>query len=246
MFRLMQAEFLKLRTIRSTYVLLGICLAVAGFFSFYVFGYRSLAPVVNMRDVGQSINFMLSMLTLLVLLIAALLVTHEYRYNTITYSLTSANDRLKLMFAKVVAVSILAILAVLALAAVSYLLAAAGVSLKGNAVSWEGFKAVDIVWRLAFYSWGSAMFALIFAFLIRNTVGTIAALVLLPGTIEGLLGLLLRENIKYLPFTALDSILNGMLIPNRLSPGTAAAVAIVYIAGGLVIAAWLFKKRDAN
>jgi uncharacterized membrane protein len=83
---------------------------------------------------------------------------------------------------------------------------------------------------------------MIFAFIIRNQIGTIVALIFLPGTVEGLLGLLLKENNFYLPFSALNGVINQ--IP--FSHGKSALVALAYVAVGWIVAALLFKRRDAN
>lgn len=242
MIRLLRAELLKLFTVRSTYALLGIALLATIFFSFYVIGYRMAANTAAITTINDGLSMLLSQVLFFVIIIGVLLVTHEYRYNTIIYSMTAANNRLKLLLAKILVVSALAVVATIVLTVAAYALVQAGVAVKGGSVSWEGFAAGDLLWRYVFYGWGSAMYALLFAFIIRNQVGTIAALLLLPGVIEGLLGMLLKENNFYLPFSALTSV----LIKTPLEHGKAALVVLIYLVVAWAIAALLFKRRDAN
>jgi hypothetical protein len=126
----------------------------------------------------------------------------------------------------------------------SPLLAELGWHLKGLSVVPQSLPVWDLAWRAIFYGWGYSMFALLLAMIIRNQVGAIITILFVPGTIESLLGLLLHENTKYLPFTALNSVLNNM--PNMLAAGKAALLVSAYLLATAIIAAILFQKRDAN
>ena len=66
-----------------------------------------------------------------------------------------------------------------------------------------------------------------------------------PTTVEPLLGLLLKENTKYLPFTALDSTVGASISPNTLSSGDAILVSTGYLLVTLAVTWLLFVKRDA-
>ncbi|HSH18657.1 MAG TPA: ABC transporter permease [Candidatus Saccharimonadales bacterium] len=249
MMRLIRAELLKLFTVRTTYVTLAIGLILAAFFSFYVLGYRTTADVVSPDKIAGDLRLLIGQLVFFPGLLAALLVTNEYRYNTIMYTLTSATGRLKVFLAKLAVVSLFAVAVTLAFALIAGLLIHAGVAARGFDMAAQNIPYLDLLWKIAFSGWAYAMFALIFAFIIRNQIGAIVALLFLPGTIEGLLSLLLRENTKYLPFTALGNVLGvggGMPQVAVLSPGKSALVVLAYVLGGLLIAALLFKRRDAS
>src|SRR5580658_6941206 len=101
----LKAEFRKVFSIRSTYVILAIMTALVIFFSFYVGGWRSdkanlLDPHRLFTISQQSINF----IAIFPGLIALLLLTHEFRYNVISYSLTLSNNRSKVLAAKIIVV----------------------------------------------------------------------------------------------------------------------------------------------
>jgi len=100
--------------------------------------------------------------------------------------------------------------------------------------------------KVAFYFMGYALLGLIIATIFRSVVMAIATLLIFPTTIEPLLGLLLKEDSKYLPFTALDSSVGAAILQDVLTPGRAIAVTCVYLAIGLAVMWLLFVRRDAN
>jgi ABC-type transport system involved in multi-copper enzyme maturation permease subunit len=246
MIRQVLSELRKLFTIRSTYVFLAISLAIVVFFAFYIEAIRLTGDVTNPGKLASEVTSAVSALAVLISLVGVLLVTHEYRYNTIMYTLTSSNNRLKVLLAKVIVVSIFAVLATLFFGVLSPLLTYLGIQIKGLDMVAQNLPVWDLLWRSAFHGWAYAMLALVFAFIIRNQVGAIIVLLFLPGTVEALLGLLLKHNVAYLPFTALNAVLNNPIPTANLSRGESALVVLGYVVIGLVVSAVLFKKRDAN
>src|SRR4051812_17866621 len=104
----LKSECRKLLTVRSTYVIVGSVVALIIFYSFYIVGWRS--AVGNLHDpstVTSNNNGMLNSLpTILGAIMAILLMTHEYRYNPILPSLTSSNNRVKVLAAKFLVISV--------------------------------------------------------------------------------------------------------------------------------------------
>lgn len=210
----------------------------------YAGGYKAnvetslLNPSYLADQVTQSINFV----ELILSFVGILLVTHEYRYNTILYTFTSSSSRLKVLFAKLAAVSAFSIVASLVFGALTIAFTYIGVKLAGNDLAPQHFDAINVFARVAFGGWGFSMFALILALIIRSQVGAIAAIFLIPSTLEPILGIFLKKNQEYLPFTALS----GVLAHANISYSRAALVSLIYVAVGLVVAAILFTRRDAN
>lgn len=246
--RQIKSEFQKLFTVRSTYFILLGCLAITVLFAFYIEGYHLKTDVTSNGKLAGEVISAVNALVLFISLAGVLMVTHEYRYNTIMYSLTSSNRRLKVLLAKFVVISLFSIAATLFFAVLSPVLTYLGVHLRGLSMVPQSIPYLDLLWRSAFFGWGFAMLGLIFAFIIRNQVGAIIALVALPGPVESLLGLLLKENVRYLPFTALGQVLSTTAGPGMTPmPHTKAAlVVLIYIVVGWIVAAYLFQKRDAN
>ena len=248
------SEFRKLLTVRSTYFISLFILVVVTIMSFWVQGYKYDGVQGNLlfQDSLLGVSNVVGFFTAIV---AILLVTHEYRYNTIVYTLTQSNSRSKVLLAKVLAtVTFVSILTVAA-----HLLAFALMTL-GNNLAGHPLPAQEVNYglffaRSLFFSNGFALAGLIFAAAIRNQVATFAVLFVVPNALEGLLNILLKEKSIYLPFSALGEVVNpppavfgdtGPFVLADLSPGRAAFVYSIYLVIGLVITWLLFLRRDAS
>src|SRR5579875_3621494 len=107
-----KAELRKLLTVRSTYFISIIALIIVILVAGWGNGFR--ADTSSLR----SSSFLASQATnavlfdgILIAIIGLLLLGHEYRYNTILYTLTSSKSRVKSLLAKVIVVSIFALIA---------------------------------------------------------------------------------------------------------------------------------------
>lgn len=250
----LKAEFRKLFTARSTIVITGICLLLVVFFAFYIEGLKiNQASLADPNRLASEVTNAIMSTALLLSLVGLLLFSHEYRYNTISYTLTSSNSRTRVLLAKILAVSCYALILSLLIGALSPTLTYLGVQIRGLEFSPQVFPLWDLLWRSLFFGWAYAMAALLLAALVRSQVGALAVLFLLPTAGEGLLSLAFRSNAVYLPFTALQHvILTGQGSPEdgpmmgQLSPGKAAAVFSIYLVAGWLVAWVLFLKRDAG
>src|ERR1700691_3025503 len=122
-----RAELRKVFSVRSTYVILAAMLAIMIFFSFYVGGWHSdKADLLNhfnlLQTSRQSVNF----LAIFPALIGVLLLTHEYRYNLMGYSLTLSNNRSKVLAAKIIVITLLSVTTAAIVGSLSPLLASFG------------------------------------------------------------------------------------------------------------------------
>jgi ABC-2 type transport system permease protein len=247
-----KSEFRKLLTVRSTYVILALCLALTILFAFYLEGYALKTDVQDPGKLASEVTSAAAALGFFISLAGVLLMTHEYRYNTIMYTLTAAQDRSKVLLAKIIVVSAFAIVVTLLACALAPALTALGVHLKGLDMAPQTLHVADLAWRTAFYGWCYAMIALILAAIVRNQIGTIVALLVFPALGESLLTLLLKSNAKYLPFHALGTLLEpvgvraGSSAAGILSTADSVKVLLSYLIVGGVVALVLFKRRDAN
>jgi ABC-2 type transport system permease protein len=237
---LFRSEFRKLLTIRSTYILMILATLLLGFFSFWALGYKGVATAnpVLMQAVMDGVT----VVAMFISIIAVLNVTHEYRYNTIMYTLTSANSRTKVFLAKlgVILAFVLGFFVFASLFAV--LMTWIGATMSGNTPINDTFYFTETIWRSLFHITAMTLLGFMFGMLFRHVVGAIAVLFIVPNTIEGLLSIVMKENTKYLPYSAIEQVHSGAL----LTPNKAALVASAYIVGGLIIAWILFLRRDAN
>lgn len=182
-------------------------------------------------------------------LVGVLLVAHEYRYNTIMYTLTSSNSRTKTLLAKLVVVSAFAVLFSLTMGVLSPLLTALGIKLGGHTLVHQSFPIWDVMWRVVFVGWGYAIFGFILAVAIRIQVGAISTMFLWPAMLEPLAGLLLRHNASYLPLNDLSNIAmenDPHVISEMNTVAHPVLLFLGYIVLGLIVVWQLFLRRDAN
>lgn len=256
-----RAEFRKLFTVRSTYIISLLFLALGAFIAFYGYGIQSSKGLetnpANMLFVQGSLGMIANILSVAAALIGLLLLAHEYRYNTIIYTLTASNSRSKVLAAKIIA--ILAYVFVYSVVSTAILLAMvfAGTAAAGHAMPVQDINYLTFFAKSVFFCEAFAMAGLLFVTLIRNQIGAIAALLILPNTIEGLLSLLLKRNAAYLPFTSLQQVVQAATLPGHaaahpdpnaviISAPKGALIFLCWLVAGWIIAWVLFLRRDAN
>ena len=248
MFATLKAEFRKLLTVRSTYIITILIVVFVAFIASYVEGWRLRPQDLQMPNQLSSDVFGALTLSVFGAVIAILLMTHEYRYNTIMYTLTGSNSRSKVLLSKIIAISVYALFLTAVIGVLSPVASYLGVHAHGHTFAPQTLHYGNLAWRSLFYGWSYGMIGLLLAALIRVQVGAIVALFVIPTAIEGLLSQLLKHNAVYLPFSALAQVIGneGFGGGKPLSPGRAAIVLAVYLVVGWLVAWILFLKRDAN
>lgn len=241
MMSLFQAEVRKLLTVRSTHIISAIAFVLMVFLSFYINGYQGMMPSPDW--LSHLFSDVSSTAVIFAAIVAVLLMGHEYRYNTIFYTLTSANSRGKVLVAKIITVTLYTIALFTVLSAVGVVAFFLGTMLSPNTEN--TVMAPVVTWRSVvmplFYTVGFALFGLILISLFRSLIAAIAALFIWP-TVEMMLGGLFKENVKFLPFTALEQVQTGAI----WSVGKAMILVVVYMVAGWAVVWYLFYKRDAN
>ena len=202
----------------------------------------------------------------LVCIILILFVAHEFRYNTINYTLTISNSRSKVLLAKLIVATLFTLLTTLVAAGVIIAVAFTAIGIKDLNLPAQDYNWLYVLARHLGYAVGYTLFGVGVALLVRNLTVAIAAALILP-TLDGIAGFLLStrdiEPTKVLPFTALDRFGN---VASDITTGTAdvgerfmnasatypatalgaLAVFAVYLVGLWLITWYLFLKRDAN
>ncbi len=246
----LKSEFRKLFTVRSTYIMIALSMALIALYCFFFEGYKGNtgSPASTLGDTAlqEIVSNGAGISVLFASIVSILFMAHEYRYNTIMYTLTANVRRGRVLLAKVLAIVLFSIVYGLIAVAVALGCYMFGLSLRDATLPPQDIDALAELGKVVFYYMGYALVGLLLAMLTRSVVMAVGTLLIFPITIEPLLSLVLRDNAKYLPFTALDSTVGATVMPNVLSPGNAIAVTCVYLAGGLFITWLLFVRRDAN
>ncbi len=248
-------ETVRVRTVRSTYWLLGLAVLLGGLVAVpLTLATRAQALDEELLGVALTGGASLSPLPFAAALVGILgifSIGHEYRHGTIQPTLVAVPRRSQLLGAKLLVVGALAALTTLLSMAVNWLIL---VAFRGEVV---GFVPAEVVagYVLFVVLWGIVGTAL--ALLLRNIPGALVVLLLVPLVVEPLLrGLAqlrqldwLAPIVPYLPFTAGSSLVN-VVGPefqevtdwDRWEGGGIFAAAIAVV----LAAAWtLFERRDA-
>lgn len=243
MLNTLKSELRKLYALRSTYVVLLVCIGFTALFAFYGTGYRSSSG--DLRNPGllasQAVDA-IQFLGVIGSLVAVLLVTHEYRYNLINYTLTAARTRSQVVLAKIIAITTYAVLFSAFFGVLSPLLAYAGLHAHGVQYAPQTIPYGQLAWHILLAGWAYFMLAFSIAMLIRHQVGALVTAFVFPGVISQLLTLVFRGNDKYLPYQALSNVLSAY----SMSRGKAAIVLAIYVVVGWLIAWLAFLRRDAS
>jgi ABC-2 type transport system permease protein len=243
MFPLFKAEFLKLRTVRSTYVIVTIAVVITLFLAYFVEGLKGAISADAPNAVDEVILAAFNLTGLFAALLALLQVSYEYRYRTILYTLLGSNRRGKILLAKsavlvICCVVAAIIVAILSVQAYELSLALRHIPLTHQTTHWHA-----LFLQGAFYCAGYTLYGAILAGLLRNMAGAVATLLLLPTMIETLLSFALKDAAHYLPFTALGQVVE---LSGKISPGSAIIAVSAYLLAGLSIWWLAFSKRDAE
>lgn len=247
---ILTSEFRKLLTIRSTYILFIFASAINVFFSLFVEGYKGVSGTPAAQATAGAYTEIMGNAIGLAMVFAAisviLFITHEYRYNTIMYTLTANVNRTKVLLGKLFVGFVFGVIYGLIAAGLALLSYHIGLSLRGATLPAQDIDMLVQLGRTVFYCAGYVLIAALIAMITRSVVAGIAIFLIVPSTAEPLLGLLLKGNAKYLPFTALDSTMSVSMVQNALSAGAAMVVSSIYLTAGLAVTWYLFVKRDAN
>ncbi|HEY2004130.1 MAG TPA: ABC transporter permease [Candidatus Saccharimonadia bacterium] len=242
----LKSEFRKLLTIRSTYGIVAAALLIGAFVAIDSVHIDSKAALQAPDLLANASTNTIVFIGFLLAFPGLLLMGNEYRYNTIMYTLTSSNSRLKTLLAKVITVSVFAVVTSLVASLLAPLCMILGAHLLGVGIGHQVFNYWSIIWRCAFTGWGYSIYGLILAIILRSQIGSIVTFLLVPLVGENLLMGLLRYDGKYLPFTALQSVARPAGLGSPTTSGHEAVVVLAYTAVGLIVSTILFVSRDAN
>lgn len=246
----LKSEFRKLFTVRSTYVITAIVLVLVGLMSFYFEGYKgntgSAASKLEPGAFNEIISNTAGMGALFLAIIAVLFMAHEYRYNTIMYTLTANTRRTTVLLTKMFTIAVFGVCFGIVTVLFGLGMYALGVQLRDATLPAQDIAMWTALGKVALYYVGYALIGVLLAVLLRAVVGAIAVLLLFPTTIEPLMSMVLKEKAVYLPFAALDTIMGASMMRGDLTSAGAIGVSAIYIAVFGIITWLLFLRRDAN
>ena len=258
LWRVVRAEWIKLRSLRSTWTTLGaVLLTTVGLGA--VAAASSTGAVEGPPDGGggpgggDPLSTVLSGSMLAVVLVGVLGVlvgAREYSSGLIRSYLAAVPARLPVLWAKVVAFLAAVVPVVLAGVLVAYAVGTAVLDAGGApTVSWGAPGTVRVVLGTAAYVVGMGLVGLALGVLLRSTAGAISALLAGVLVLPTLAGALLPDSwdglLKYLPSNAGSAFTSTVPADSLLGAGTGALVFGAWIVVALAGAAVALTRRDA-
>jgi ABC-2 type transport system permease protein len=255
-------EWMRLRTLRSTWWLTGLSLLIAGLLGLFTLSLKGALTVTDYGDVvtggGGGAIFLDS---ILLSMIGVFAIGHEYRYGTIRPTLSALPRRSIVVAAKVVVVAgyvfVVALIGLVLRYAISVVilghrLTDLGLFPSPMARVWIGSIVYTVIFALVGFA---------FAGLFRNIPAAIVTVILLPLLVEtilrGLLGLHVFHSIrgfaKALPFSSGAQVFSYPSADNGNSgdnlglpsPLDGLLIFLAFLAIVLGLSWFLFEKRDA-
>jgi ABC-2 type transport system permease protein len=236
------AEWRKLRTVRGSWLLLGLAqlVVVAGVGGLMISRDDATSPAGQRAAVAH-----IGLVAIFALLLGITAVAGEYRHRTITDAYLTTPRRDRVLLAKLAvytgAGAVFGIVAaVSALAATAVALAAEGSSLANSAELWRTVVG-GVGWNIAFAALGVGVGALI-----TNLIGAVAAALAWLALVEGIVAQLVGSAGRWLPF-ALGSALDGLPGSSGGPPQWQAALGLTgYVAVFVVAAVATTVRRDVT
>lgn len=268
----MAYEWMRLRTIRSTYWLVGLTfafqLALTMLIAWRLPDSGPLsggdAPVTEMLTLGASTGVAPLFLAYILGIVGVFSMGHEYRHGMIRATLTALPSRSAVFGAKLLTTGVVAVFAAVACIAIGLLSATVfGVGLPGAAAL--GRLTLGVALFTVLFTWSG----LAYAALIRNQTAAVALLMLVPSVVESIIRAVIIaikaasgdpgqrggivDILKYLPYDAGGQMYTRASVEDLLSflgytPFGEVGGGVVFglfVGGLLLLAHDLFLRRDA-
>lgn len=246
MHTLIRTEVLKLRTVRSPWLLLAASplLMIAGVSGLVVSSKKALDTATQSGALAH-----VGLTSILTLVFGILAVAGEYRHKTITDTYLSTPARGRVIGAKLLVHAVFGVVSGVVSSLVGLGVAAAWWADKGVTFVWtdsQMWAAIGggIAWNAAFAAIGVGVGALI-----RSLVGAVAVALAWVALVEGIVGQLIGDLARWLPFNAGQALGAGtkaMTTRDLLPRWGGGAVLAVYMLVFAVLAVTTSMRRDVS
>jgi ABC-2 type transport system permease protein len=243
---LISTELLKLRTVRSPWLLLAAAplLVVAGISGAVLSAKEPLGPVMQAQALAH-----VGLTSLFTLVFGILAVAGEYRHRTITDTYLTTPARGRVIAAKLLVCAALGALSGVLSTLIGLGAAAAWWADKHVSFAWGGSAmwttiGGGIAWNAAFAAMGVGVGALV-----RSLVGAIALALAWIALVEGIVGQLVGNLARWLPFNAgqaLGAAPKPMMTRDLLSRPGGGVVLALYTLVFAVLAVTTSVRRDVT
>lgn len=253
--RVLRSEWLKLQTLRSTWITLTLAVVVlvlaAGLIANHMHGQLLHPGPFQDPDVRNVVGTPLhgfGVTQLVVGVLGVLAITGEYATGMIRATFTAVPKRLLVLWAKLLVFAGLAFAAMLVATFSAFLTAQAVLGSYGTSLGAP--HALRVVIALAGFLTLVGLLGLGLGFVVRSTAGGIAALVgillVAPGILAALNTSWSNSALHYLPLSAGQAMFSNLpATGGELTPGGGTVVMFIWVIASVIAAAVLVTRRDA-
>ena len=252
--RVVRSEWIKLRSLRSTWATLAGVLGVLigfGVIAASVVGKGAAYGQAGSagRDPMDTVLAGANLAVLVVGVLGAVIGAREFASGFIRTTLAAVPKRLPVLWGKLLALSLVLVPAAVAGAVASFTAGMAVLDSRGHlTLAWSDPGVVRTVFGTAAYLVGIGLIGLALGVIVRETAGAIGLLaggvLILPTLATALLPESWHTALKYLPSNAGSAFTSRVPDPTLLSPAAGAAVFTGWIAIAVFAAAILLRARD--
>jgi ABC-type transport system involved in multi-copper enzyme maturation permease subunit len=256
-------EWVRIRTLRSTYWLGAFAVVLTAAVAFIIaFATRNDSDALGSATVGEVLtgggSFAIPFVPIFMAITGVFATGHEYRHGTIQPTLTTIPQRSVLLTAKIVIVAFAAILITLVSLVLNY---GIGMLFWGEAPSLADQPLNEALPGYLVYVVIYAVLGLALGQLFRGVPSALVILLVVPLVVETLIAGLslvpaldwLQPSLKFLPFSAGGQLMATEAVNNNgdgpdfdyFDRWVSGGVFAIFVAVILIVAWTLFKKRDA-
>jgi ABC-2 type transport system permease protein len=249
--RVVAAEFIKFRTLRSTVVVLSVA-AIAMVAIALVIGYntRHLTANIDPNDHVQSSTMQGYFLgQLLIGALGVLFVTGEYSTGMIRSTFAAVPKRLPVLWAKLIVFVTVTAITMIISCLVAFVCSQALISAYRPGYSLGQPGVLRVVIGTGVYLTLIGVIGAALGWIVRSTPGSLVAyigiILVLPVLFGNVLGTWGKHVAEYMPSQAGGSFINTLPEPPNLAPWTGLGVLVIWAIVGVAVAAVGLRRRDA-
>ena len=250
--RVIRSEWIKLRSIRSTVVTLGVTGVAVVAFGVLVSMLSSGAPIAaegeGIYDPAGNSLFGAILAQVVLGAVGALVITSEYSSGLIRTTLTAVPRRLPVLWAKVIVVAAASFATMVVSLSVAFFVGQAVYSGGGPSASLTDPGVLRAVLAAALFPTAIAAMGVAFGALMRHTataIGTLVALLFVVPVLFEALGGVWGDATEYLPGEAGQAMIAVVSESGDMSPGVALLVLTGWIGVLLAAGTIALERRDA-
>jgi ABC-2 type transport system permease protein len=244
----MRSEWFKLRSVTSTVVLLCFVVGVS-------IGLSLLTTAVIQVDdpslditVADRLSFALAgvstSLTLLAV-VGVLLITQEFRFNTLRVTFAAVPRRPAVILAKAIVLALVALIVSAAMVAFSTALGAAVLSARDAPIDFGISGTSRVLFGAVLLSILYTLIGLAVGAIVRSQALALVLVIVWPLLVEGIFGAIFPQVGKFMPFAAANAMLTIDEDPDFFSPWFGAAYLAGFTVVLLIIGSIVVNRRDA-